>query len=480
MTTGDLIALLPLVLVGLTAVTVMLSIAVRRRHGLAAGVAAGGLSAAFASLWPAAAYVPRQITPLVVVDPFGLFFIGLIVAATFAVVILSHGYLARQAEPPEELYVLLPTAALGAAAIVVSSHFISFFLGLEVLSVALYGLIAYLTTRERSIEAGFKYLVLAASSAAVMLFGLALIYARLGTMEFGRMTALLTTRADFYDPLLLGGLVLVLTGLGFKLAVVPFHMWTPDVYEGAPAPVAAFVATVSKGAVLGLMVRYFRESPAGGGPVFLVFTIVAVASMFAGNLLALLQNNVKRILGYSSIAHLGYILVAFQAGGAMGAQAVTFYLVAYFVTMLGAFGVVSVMSDGTRDADRLDDYRGLFWQRPLLAGVFTAMLLSLAGIPLTAGFLGKFYIVAAGASSGTWGLLMVLVVTSTIGLFYYLRIVVALYATGRAGAPDAARPRAVPAGSGLVLAALTVLLIWLGVYPVALLAAIKTIFVGLI
>jgi len=195
--------------------------------------------------------------------------------------------------------------------------------------------------------------------------------------------------------------------------------------------------------------------------------------MFAGNLLALLQNNVKRILAYSSIAHMGYLLVAFQSGGPLGGGAAAFYLVAYFVMTLGAFGVITLLSERQRDADLLDDYRGLFWRRPALALVFTAMLLSLAGIPLTAGFLGKFYIVAAGASAGAWALILILVTTSAIGLFYYLRIVVVLYQQPTAG--DRAHepiPLGAPAAT-LALAALTVILVWLGVYPTPLLRVIQ-------
>src|SRR5512146_1213519 len=278
-----------------------------------------------------------------------------------------------------------------------------------------------------------KYLVLAAASAAFLLFGMALVYADLGTMEFGRMAQLLSV--EHTGTLMIGvGLALIVTGIGFKLAVVPFHLWTPDVYEGAPAPVTAFIATVSKGAMFALLLRYFYGSGAATAhQILLVFTIIAIASMLAGNLLALMQNNVKRILAYSSIAHMGYLLVAFLASGALAVEAVTFYLVAYFITTLGAFGVVSVLSTGKRETDDIEDYRALFWRRPALAGVFTLMLLSLAGIPVTAGFIGKFYIVAAGASSAMWALIIILVVSSVIGLFYYLRIVAVMYETPDSG-----------------------------------------------
>ena len=265
--------------------------------------------------------------------------------------------------------------------------------------------------------------------------------------------------------------ILISVGIGFKLAVVPFHMWVADVYEGAPAPVTAFIATVSKGAVFALLLRFFlpAEMLRGNAPgVFLA--AIAVASMVAGNLLALFQDNVKRLLAYSSIAHMGYLLVAFLAGGPLRVTAVVFYLIAYFISSLGAFGVVTVLSGPERDADRLEDYRGLFFRRPWLAGAFTAMLLSLAGIPLTVGFIGKFTILAAGVGDFLWILVGTFVVTSAIGLFYYLRVLVALYSPLPTAAGVAAPP--MPAGV-LALTILTALLLGLGIYPGPLLEAIS-------
>ena len=469
MNATDLFALLPLLLTAGTAVLVMLAIAIVRNHVLSIWITLIGLATSFASLWPIAPLLPRRITVLLIVDRFSVFYFGLILAATFAVSILSYGYLKIRPERREELYVLLTVAALGSMVLVASSHFASFFLGLEILSVALYGLSAYLANYRRSVEAGIKYLILAGSSSAFLLFGMALIYAQLGTMELARIGTLVITIP--HNPLILVGLILIITGIGFKLGVVPFHLWTPDVYEGAPAPVTAFIATVSKGAIFALLLRYFYSSGAQSiRPVFVVFAIVAIASMIVGNLLALLQNNVKRILAYSSIAHMGYLLVAFEAGGSPASPAIAFYLVAYFITTLGAFGVISVLSDTERDADDLADYRGLFWRRPVLAGIFTVMLLSLAGIPLTAGFLAKFYVVAAGVSGAAWVLVFVLVTTSVIGLFYYLRVLVTMYARTTEVFPASTLFH--PAGA--VLIALTALLVWFGVYPEVLLNLVRT------
>lgn len=477
MTGADLVALLPLLIVAATAVLTMVLVAIRRSHAATVVLTLAGLAAAFVCLWPAASVTPRRVTPLLIVDHYALFYTGLILAASIAVVLLSYGYFQKYRMHREELYILLSVATLGSSVLVAAGHFVSFFLGLELLSVALYGMISYPHLRPLPLEAGLKYLVLAAVSAAFLLFGMALVYAAVGTMEFGKMAAIFRSGAAAAPSLVLPGLALMVTGFGFKLAVAPFHLWTPDVYEGAPAPVTAYVATVSKGAMFALLLRYFNGSAIhAAGPVFAVFSIIAIASMLAGNIMGLLQNNIKRILAYSSIAHLGYLLVAFQAAGDLGSAAVTFYLTAYFVTTLGAFGIVTVLSGEDQDADTLEEYRGLFWRRPAVAAIFTIMLLSLAGIPVTAGFLGKFYIVAAGAAAARWALVVVLVVASSIGLFYYLRIVVALYGTPTESSTAETR---LPAAGAVVLAVLSGLLLWFGTFPAVLLNAIHDALAGL-
>lgn len=466
---GDFLAILPLLATTGAAVALMLAIAFWRSHSLAAGITMAGLVVAFGTLWDSALLTPRQVTPLLIVDRYALFFMGLLIVSAAAVTVLAYRYFEDHEGHAEEFYLLLLIATLGCEVLVSSSHFVSFFLGLEVLSVSLYGMIGYLTERKHPLEAALKYLVLAAASSAFLLFGMALIYADLGTMEFARIGVLIRGSAN--AALIRTGMTLLITGFGFKLALVPFHLWTPDVYEGAPAPVTAFIATASKSAMFALLLRYFFTANAQY-TVFLVFAIIAVASMLTGNLLALRQSNVKRILAYSSIAHLGYALVAFLAGGAMAAEAVTFYLVAYTITTLGAFGVITVLSRTERDADDIEDYRGLFWQRPVIAAVFTTMLLSLAGIPVTAGFVAKFYVIAAGATAASWGLIIVLAVGSAIGLFYYLRIVAAMYSTRVEEAPLAER---IPVAGGVLLGALTVALVWLGVYPTPLVNMIRSI-----
>lgn len=476
MTLTDFQHLLPLLILTFAVLVSMLVIAVGRNHKIMYVITAVSFLAAFSSLFELRDVGRYTIEPLLVVDGFGVFYIGMILLTALLISMLSYAYFEQREERKEEYYILLLLATIGACVLVVSKHFASLFLGLEILSVSLYALIAYLRTRERSDEAGIKYLILAAFSSAFLLFGMALVYASTGTMEFAGIA---TAIANFTELplLLLTGFGMMIVGIGFKLSVVPFHMWAPDVYEGAPAPVTAFIATVSKGGVLGVLIRFFMEVDGFRYPTLvLIFTIVAIASMLAGNLLALLQRNVKRILAYSSIAHLGYLLVAFLAGNEMGVEAVTFYLVAYFITTVGAFGVVAMLSDTERDAEQLEDYRALLWRRPWTAAVFTAMLLSLAGIPLTAGFVGKFYILAAGVNTQLWLLVVMLALNSVIGLFYYIRIIAVMFQQPEADTAIQPRSRLRPSiylASVGTLTVLALLLLYIGVYPSGLLQVIQ-------
>lgn len=463
-------ALLPYIILAVTSIVVMLMIAFYRNHKFTVCLTLAGFAIAAASITYASCVVPRAITSLLTVDGFALFYLGLILLAGISVSTLAYSYLEKHQGHSEEFYLLILLATLGCAILAASTHFATFFLGIELLSVSLYGLTAYLRHSNRSVEAGVKYLILAAVSSAFILFGMALVYAETGSMEFNEIAAQAAGTAVHSLPFL-AGICLIIVGIGFKLAVVPFHLWTPDVYEGAPAPVTALIATMSKGAVFALILRFFLKiNIHQHAAIVVIITIISITSMFAGNLLALLQTNVKRILAYSSISHLGYLLVTVLASGPMAGAAAAFYLTAYFITTLGAFGVVTVLSDKQRDADSMEDYRGLIWKQPWLAGVFSAMLFSLAGIPLTAGFVGKFYVVAASVGSALWLVVFALVINSVIGLFYYLRIVVVMFSNSE----DDVKLKMVISRSGsIVLATLTLLLIFIGVYPSPLIELIK-------
>ncbi len=466
MSKTDFLSIVPLFILTSAAILILFSIAVKRNHKVIYVITTVSLAVDFIYLVVYKATATWVIEPLFIFDGFGTFNTGLILLTSLAVTMISYAYFEQREERKEEYYILLILATLGAVVLVISKHFVSLFLGLEILSVSLYSMIAYLRKRERSDEAGIKYLILAAFSSAFLLFGMALTYAASGAMEFSKIATFLSASPEI--PLIVfAGFGLMTVGIGFKLGIVPFHMWAADVYEGAPAPVTAFIATVSKGGMMALLVRFFTEiNGYQYDGLILVFTIIAIASMFVGNFLALRQQNVKRVLAYSSIAHLGYLLVAFLAGGTLGVQAVSFYLVAYFITSTGAFGILATLSDKDRDAEMLEDYRGLFWTRPWTATMFTAMLLSLAGIPLTAGFIGKFYLVAAGVSEHLWLLVIMLAVNSALGLYYYIRIIGVMLE--RHEQPKAASDELHPSifiVSGVTMAVLTILLIWIGVHP---------------
>jgi NADH-quinone oxidoreductase subunit N len=470
MTRTGWIDILPLIVLAATPVAVMLAIAVRRNYFVSTAITFGGLVAAFVMLPVVSAQSDRQATALLLMDNFALFYMGLLFAAGLTLVLLSYRYLKAHPGNHEEYWILLLLATLGSAVLVASVHFASFFLGLEILSISLYTLIGYNRMSAIGVEAAIKYLVLAAASTAFLLFGMALVYGEIGSMEFAQIASARGALDDGQRVFFLSGLGLMTVGIGYKLAVVPFHMWAPDVYQGAPAPVTTLIATISKGGMFALLLRFFTQIDfRADDSLFWVFSVVAIASMVGGNLLALLQDNIKRILAYSSIAHFGYLLVAFLAAGDLAVTAVTFYLIVYFVATTGAFGVITVLSGPDRDADHIDDYRGLFWSRPLLASVLTGMLLSLAGIPLTGGFIGKFYLVAAGAQTSLWALIIILVATSVIALFYYLRIIVAMYLHPSEERRDVSVPGVASPTEGFVLLTASVLAVWLGIYPAALL-----------
>ncbi len=484
MTYAELLALSPILIVSATSVIVMLAIAIKRHHGLVASISMTGLALALASIAagchtiaaPHAIAAPQAITVLLIIDPFACFYMAIILVAALAAAALSHTYLERYEGHREEMYLLLLLSTLGGMVMAASRHFTSLFVGLELLSMPMYGMAAYLVKQRRSLEAGMKYLVLSAVASAFIVFGMALVYSETGTMVFSDIGTRLAEIAGG-DRIAMLGTALLLIGLGFKLSLAPFHLWTPDVYEGAPAPVASFLATASKIAVFALLLRYVIETHATQYPALVdAFSLLAILSIVAGNILALRQLNLKRLLAYSAIAHFGYMLVALIASGPLATEAVGIYLLTYSITTLAAFGVITLVSSPLdHEAQALSDYRGLFWRRPGLAVILTVALLSLAGVPLTAGFLGKFYILGAGVDQRQWLLLGAIVAGSAVGLYYYLRAMILLYLRAApAPVPGAAASTAATISPSLhwaqdtgggMLIALLLLMLALGVYP---------------
>ncbi|AXF76481.1 NADH-quinone oxidoreductase subunit NuoN [Erwinia tracheiphila] len=476
-TPQQLIALLPMLIVGLTVVVVMLSIAWRRNHFVNATLAVVGLNLALLSLFFVAKVGPMDVTPLLRVDGYSMLYTGLVILASLATCTFAYPWLATYPDNREEFYLLALIAALGGVVLASANHLASMFIGIELISLPLFGLVGYAFQQKRSLEAGIKYTIMSAVASSFLLFGIALLYADSGNLSFVALGKSLNDTM-VHQPLLLAGLGMMIVGLGFKLSLVPFHLWTPDVYQGAPAPVSTFLATASKIAIFGVVMRLFLYAPvANSESVRLVLAIIAFASILFGNLMAISQSNIKRLLGYSSIAHLGYLLVALIAiqTHQLSLEAVGIYLAGYLFSSLGAFGVVSLMSSPYRgpDADSLYSYRGLFWHRPILSAVMTVMLLSLAGIPMTLGFIGKFYVIAVGVGAHLWWLTGAVVVGSAIGLYYYLRVTVSLYLT-----PPELLKRDTPANwaftaGGVVVLISAVLVLLLGIYPQPLISLVQ-------
>ncbi|MEA9389160.1 NADH-quinone oxidoreductase subunit NuoN [Acerihabitans sp. TG2] len=476
-TPQQLIALLPLLIVGLTVVVVMLCIAWRRNHFVNATLTVIGLNLALLSLFFVGQLGAMDVTPLIRVDGYSMFYTGLVLAASLATSTFAYPWLAGYPGNRDEFYLLVLIAAMGGILLSGANHLASMFLGIELISLPLFGLIGYAYRQKRSLEASLKYMLLSAAASSFLLFGMALVYADTGNLSFVGLAGSLTD-AVLHQPLLLAGLGMMLVGLGFKLSLVPFHLWTPDVYQGAPAPVSTFLATASKIAIFAVLMRLFLYTPVVDSHALrLVLGIIAVCSILFGNLMAIAQTNIKRLLGYSSIAHMGYLtvgLIAVQAHQ-LAMEAVGVYMAGYLFSSLGAFGVVSLMSSpySGPDADSLYSYRGLFWHKPILSAVMTVMMLSLAGIPMTLGFIGKFYIMAAGVGAHLWWLTGTVVLGSAIGLYYYLRVMVSLYLS-----PPERLRRDTPSNwaltaGGVVVLISSLLVLLLGIYPQPLISLVR-------
>ncbi|WP_444932090.1 NADH-quinone oxidoreductase subunit N [Microbulbifer sp. SSSA002] len=499
MSAQELFSILPLLLISAGIVFLLLQVSFWRHHTGALITTLITLTATIISCFWVGASLPAnngsiQVTALLSIDYNALFFCLLILVTAIAVSILGYNYLKLRCDLnrnpdsyPEEFYILLLLSILGATTLVFSNHFASFFLSIELVSLALYPLLGFIVNGNlsskkdqlNSLESAFKYLILSALSTALGLFGIALIYAASGAVDFGsiatRMQDLSQTSALFAT-----GTTLLVISVAFKLSLVPFHIWTPDVFQGAPTPVTALIATVGKTAVIAFLLRFFNVLNLYQSPILIdLLSIAAIASMLIGNLLALMQSDVKRLLAYSSIGHIGYLIVAFIIGNSsFGTEAVIYYMVAYVITTLGAFAIIGLIADSaeaaqlgngkTRNADETyhrDFYRGLLWRSPWLASCFALMLLSLAGIPLTIGFIGKFYVFSAGVEGKMWPLLAGVVIGSALGLFYYLRLLLTMVQRDAADVNNHTETLQITTSGQVLIASLSAALVLFGIFP---------------
>lgn len=417
------------------------------------------------------------------IDGFSVFFFILLGIAVILAALMADGYLRREGLEGCELYALVMLSASGGMVMAAANDLIVMFLGLEILSLAVYVLAAMHLRKIESQEAAIKYFVLGAFSSAFFLYGIALVYGATGTTKLSGIAAYLAPVGDAFGDtvrldqlteggtpaLLLAGIALLLVGFGFKIAAVPFHSWTPDVYQGSPSPAVVFMASGVKAAGFAGLLRVLLRAFEGYTDDWQPFVYaLAVATLLVGSILAVVQTDVKRLLAYSSISHAGFILVGVQAASDRGISGSLFYLAAYVFMVAGSFGVVTVVSRTGDDATSLDDFRGLARRRPALALAFTLFLLAQAGVPLTSGFVAKFEVLAAAVDAGSYWLALVAMVASVIAAYLYLKIIVAMYmsdedeaAGGRAGADR----RPVPFGAGLGLALAAAVTLVLGVLP---------------
>lgn len=399
------------------------------------------------------------------IDRFAFYFRLLFLLTAFLVVWLSQAFLLRAQARLWEYYALLLFATTGMALLASGVHLASLYVALELMALSSYILAGYLRGEVKSHEAATKYFVLGAFSSGVLVYGLSLIYGSTGTLSLERIAQELAIGPAGL-PLLVG-LFLLTAGMFFKVAAVPFHFWTPDVYEGAPTPITAFFSVGPKAAAFAMLVRILWAGFGSlAGDWRQLVSWVAAATMVWGNVAALTQENVKRMLAYSSIAHAGYALLGVVAGGSLGLQSVLFYLLVYTVSNLGAFGLVALLASREYAGEKVSDFRGLGRRQPLAAFAMLIFLLSLGGIPPTAGFMGKLYLFAAAVGSGYAWLAVVGVLMSAVSLYYYFRIVKEMYLSGEeAGMPVLPEPWGVRAVTICALATLG-----LGIYPVTALA----------
>ncbi|MEN8374864.1 MAG: NADH-quinone oxidoreductase subunit N [Gemmatimonadota bacterium] len=425
-----------------------------------------GVAAAFAAnLW-LLGLQEADATGMIALDSFRVFSNALFLLAVALFLGMAPRYLEENGMHLGELYALVLFATVGMMVFAGSRDLIVIFLGLELLSIAVYVLTAANRRDQRSAEAGLKYFLLGAFSSAFLLFGVAMIYGGTGTVNLVRLGDIL---ADGGGPLVTVGLALLLVGFGFKIAAVPFHMWTPDAYEGAPTPITAFMAAAVKAAAFAALVRVLLTAFPGMYATWgqLAFWL-AMLTMVGANLVALAQDNVKRLLAYSSIAHAGYLLVAVAAGTDVGAAAFLFYLSVYTLMNVGAFAVVMTVAGLGEARMGIGEYSGLAWRKPALAIAMTIFLLSLAGFPLTGGFIGKLYILRAAVERGLLALAIVLVLTSLVSYWYYLRVAWHMWFHDPAEG-GARAPLRIPLGVVAVLAVCALGVLAAGLFPAALL-----------
>lgn len=470
MTELDFAPIVPATLAGLGAMAVlMLEVSLSRRASerwigsmlmwvsvafLAAvgGVAALGFETGEISVFP-------STRPMIRLDRFASFAIALVALGSALSCLLSVVYLRVLRIEHGEYYALLLLASSGMMLLVQATDLIAVFLGIELMSIPLYVLSGFERRRLRSNESALKYFLVGSFASAIMLYGMALLYGATGHTDYEGLRASL----DLASPLAAIGLGLLLVGFAFKIALVPFHQWTPDVYEGAPTSVTAYMSVTVKVAAFAALLRFLEVAVGPSENLAELLSVLAAATLIVGNVMAVVQQNVKRLLAYSSVAHAGYAMLGLVAASDQGHAALLFYLLAYLFMNLGAFAVIVSLARDGQDFDRMTDFTGLAKTRPGLAALMTLFMISLAGIPGTVGFMAKFTIFAAAVQAGHVGLVILAVLTSVVSIYYYLRLPVLMYMNEPSEATG--RGNEVSTGESLVLGVSAAAVVLLGIFP---------------
>ncbi len=426
----DLISLAPVIVLSVFSMLILIFdlFTGKNKSGLVI-VSLTGLLVAAVSAFAKAPDIPvYSFNQSYVVDHLSLFFTMIFCISSGLAILISVDYNKRENIRVGEYYALILFCTVGMIVLASSTDLIMIFLGIEIVSICLYVLAGIRRRDTKSNEASLKYFLLGAFATGFLLYGMTLVYGTIGTTKLNKIASLLNSGEVFAQPLLMAGVILLVIGFGFKVASVPFHMWAPDVYQGAPTPVTAFMAVGPKAASIAAFYRVFAEGiPELASSWNLILTIVAIITMFVGNLGAIMQTNIKRLLAYSSISHVGYILIAVIAKNSMGSASILFYMLSYAFMTFGVFGIVILVGKQGNENLELENYSGLGFKHPLLALSMTIFLLSLGGLPPLAGFVAKFYIFQAALNEGLVFLVVVAVLNSAISFYYYLKVIVFMY-----------------------------------------------------
>ncbi len=445
-----------------------LVIPLKRRGGVVAMIAVTGLAYSLGTAVYRWIYAQggSAYNGMATGDSFALFFDIIYASLGILTIAISHSYLVKRGMREGEFHILMLASVIGMMVLAAATSLVTVFLGLELLSLALYVVCGFARDESRSQEAAAKYLLVGGFASAFVLYGMALVYGASGTTLILKIATVLGSSAAG-NPLLVLGIVLMGVGFAFKVSAAPFHMWTPDVYQGAPIPVTAFMSVGTKAAAFAMIIRVF----AGGLPHLApewqaLLAFVAATSMVVGNLTAIVQSSIKRLLAYSGIAQAGYVLIGVIAGGKAGLAAVLYYLFIYMFMNFGAFAVVTLLAGPDGDRDRLSDLRGLYKRNLPMAVLMTIFMLSLAGFPPSVGFFGKLFLFTAGVSAGYTWLVVLAVIMSVVSVYYYVRVLIPVWSTA-----TRVEPLRAPVSTTTAIALSGVLSLVLGIYPTSLLLA---------